>query len=332
MKALISPTAGGPETLVFRDLPEPEIGPNELLVRVKACGINYPDGLIIRDKYQIKPPRPFSPGSEIAGIVEKVGAGVTRFAIGQRVLARLGWGGMAEQIAVSQDRCTRIDDAMPFDEAAAFIFTYGTAYYALVTRGGLTPGDTVLVLGAAGGVGLASVQVARALGARVVAAASSEARVAVAVANGAERGVLYPRNLPGTSELRDLSKRFKDACGEAGATIVVDPVGGPYAEPALRAMAPGGRYLVVGFVAGIPSIPLNLPLLKSCSIVGVEWGSFVRGNADAANAQAEALLELYRGGKLSPVISERFEFEDAPAAIAQLEDRTSTGKVVVTFR
>ena len=326
MRALLSVDAGGPESLVFRDVPEPECGPTDVLVQVKACGINFPDSLIIRDKYQIKPPRPFSPGSEIAGVVEEVGTSVTRFARGQHVLARLGWGGMAEKIAVAQERCLRIDDDMPFEDAAAFIFTYGTAYHALVDRAGVKAGETVLVLGAAGGVGLATVQIAAALGATVIAAASSEERVALACANGATRGVVYPRE---AENQRGLAALFKEACGPAGADIIVDPMGGPFAEPALRTIARNGRYLVVGFVAGIPSIPLNLPLLKSSSIVGVEWGSFVRADPVAAERQGDALLNLYRQGKIKPVISETFAWADATSAIARIEQRTSKGKQVV---
>ena len=331
MRALLSEEAGGPETLVFRDVPEPSVGPGDLLVRVKAFGINFPDGLIIRDKYQIRPPRPFSPGSEIAGIVEAVGSSVARFAHGDHVLARLGWGGMAEMVAVAQERCLRIEKSMPFEDAAGFIFTYGTAYHALVDRALLKSGDTVLVLGAAGGVGLAAVQVAKALGADVVAAASSADRVALARANGADRGVVYPRGPFGPDDARLLAAAFKAACSAGGANIIVDPIGGPYAEPALRAVAHNGRYLVVGFVAGIPSVPLNLPLLKSSTIVGVEWGSFVRGDPAAAEAQGVALLELYRQGRLKPVISKTFAFSDAPIAIAQLEGRSATAKIIVSL-
>ena len=262
MKALISVAAGGPETLVFRDMPEPNFGPSEVLVRVKACGINFPDGLLIRDKYQIRPPRPFSPGSEISGVVEAVGSAVTRFAPGDHVLARLGWGGLAQTVAVAQERCLIIDKTMPFDEAAAFIFAYGTAYHALVDRGTLKPGDVVLVLGAAGGVGMAAVGIAKALGATVVAAASSAEKRDVAIAGGADRGVVYPRDMLTTDQSRDLALAFKEACGAAGADIVVDPVGGAYTEPALRTTARNGRYLVIGFVAGIPSIPLQSALAE----------------------------------------------------------------------
>ena len=329
MKALVSVEAGGPESLVFLDVPEPAIGPTDLLVRVKACGINFPDGLIIRDKYQIRPPRPFSPGSEISGVVEKVGPAVTKFAPGEHVLARLGWGGMAEKIAVAQERCLRIDDDMPFEAAAAFIFTYGTAYHALIDRAGLKAGDSVLVLGAAGGVGLATVQIASALGANVTAATSSEERTALAKAHGAVRGIVYPRGPFSPEDSRRLAASMREACGLSGANIIVDPIGGPFAEPALRAIARNGRYLVVGFVAGIPSIPLNLPLLKSSSIIGVEWGSFVRADPVAAERQGDALLAFYRQGKIKPVVSQRLAWANAPLAIAQLEQRATTGKLVV---
>lgn len=252
MKAVLSRDAGDPETLVLAELPEPVPGPKEVLVAVKACGINFPDALLIQDKYQIRPPRPFAPGSEISGVVAQVGAGVVRFQPGQHVIGRLGWGGLAERVAVPEDRCIAIDAEMPFEQAAAFIFTYGTAHYALVDRGEVMPGETVLVLGASGGVGIAAVQTAKALGARVIAAASSAERLAVALANGAERGVVYPRSLDNKDAARALAAEFKEACGATGADVVLDPVGGPYAEPALRAMARNGRYLVIGFTAGIP--------------------------------------------------------------------------------
>jgi NADPH2:quinone reductase len=329
VKAVLSREAGDPDTLVLADLPEPVPGPSDVLVAVKACGINFPDGLLIRDKYQIRPPRPFAPGSEISGVVAQVGAAVSRFQPGQHVIGRLGWGGLAERVAVPEDRCIAIDAEMPFDQAAAFIFTYGTAHYALVDRGHVTPGETVLVLGASGGVGIAAVQTAKALGARVVAAASSADRLAVALANGAERGVVYPRSLADKDSARALAAEFKEACGVSGADIVLDPVGGPYAEPALRAVARNGRYLVVGFTAGIPAIPLNLPLLKSCSVVGVDWGAFVRGDPASAEVNASAALALYGAGKLSPLVSERFTLAEAAAAITRLESRAATGKLVV---
>nr|WP_247800798.1 NADPH:quinone oxidoreductase family protein [Bradyrhizobium sp. 191] len=314
---------------MLAELPEPVPGPKEVLVAVKACGINFPDALLIQDKYQIRPPRPFAPGSEISGVVAQVGAGVVRFQPGQHVIGRLGWGGLAERVAVPEDRCIAIDAEMPFEQAAAFIFTYGTAHYALVDRGEVMPGETVLVLGASGGVGIAAVQTAKALGARVIAAASSAERLAVALANGAERGVVYPRSLDNKDAARALAAEFKEACGATGADVVLDPVGGPYAEPALRAMARNGRYLVIGFTAGIPAIPLNLPLLKSCSVIGVDWGAFVRGDPAGAQTNAASALELYRAGKLSPLVSERFTLAEAPSAIARLKSRTAIGKLVV---
>lgn len=314
---------------MLAELPEPVPGPKEVLVAVKACGINFPDALLIQDKYQIRPPRPFAPGSEISGVVAQVGAGVARFQPGQHVIGRLGWGGLAERVAVPEDRCIAIDAEMPFEHAAAFIFTYGTAHYALVDRGEVMPGETVLVLGASGGVGIAAVQTAKALGARVIAAASSAERLAVALANGAERGVVYLRSLDNKDAARALAAEFKEACGATGADVVLDPVGGPYAEPALRAMARNGRYLVIGFTAGIPAIPLNLPLLKSCSVIGVDWGAFVRGDPAGAQTNAASALELYRAGKLSPLVSERFTLAEAPAAIARLKSRTAIGKLVV---
>ncbi len=329
MKALLSLSPGGPETLVIREIADPIAGEDDVVVRVAMCGVNFPDALLIRDLYQIKPPRPFSPGAEISGTVESIGSQVTRFKVGDRVIGRCGWGGMAEKIVLPQDRCVSIPDSMPFDQAAAFIFTYGTAHYALCDRAHLCAGETVLVLGASGGVGLAAIQIARAIGARVVAAASSPEKLAIAVGQGAESGVVYPKGPLDGEASKALAAEFKKVCGPNGVDVVFDPVGGAYAEPALRTMALDGRYLVVGFTAGIPKIPLNLVLLKSCQIVGVDWGAFVRRSVAGADANAQAALALYAAGQLVPFISARFPLADAPAALTLLEQRKSSGKIVV---
>jgi NADPH2:quinone reductase len=330
MQALLSDAPGGPESLVLQDIADPAPGAHDVVIRVARCGVNFPDGLLIRDLYQIKPPRPFSPGAEVSGIVDAIGTEVTRFKVGDRVIGRAGWGGMAEKIRLGEDRCIGMPDAMSFDDAAAFIFTFGTAHYALVDSAHLQAGETVLVLGASGGVSLAAIQVARALGARVIAAASSPEKVSLAVDQGAEAGVVYP---PGPLDA-EASKRFaaalKEACGPNGVDVVVDPVGGSYAEPALRSMALDGRYLVVGFTAGIPRIALNLVLLKSCQIVGVDWGAFVRRSASGAEANAQAALALYTAGKIRPFISARFALRDAASAIRMLEGRQASGKLVIT--
>lgn len=329
MKALVSEGPGGPETLVLRDLPEPQPGPGEVLVAVRACGVNYPDVLIIQDKYQFRPPRPFAPGAEIAGIVERVGDGVTAFKPGDRVLGSLLAGGMAEKAVVPAEKCLGIPDTMPFDEASAFILTYATSYHALKNRAALKPGETLLVLGAAGGVGLAAVELGRAMGARVIAAVSSEDKLAIARRHGAQSGFVYGAAPSSKEESKALADAFKAACGEGGADVIYDPVGGDYAEAALRAIAWEGRYLVVGFPAGIPRLPLNLTLLKSCQVVGVFWGEFARRDPQASAENNRALLDLYAAGAIRPFVSERFPLARGADAIARLASRNATGKLVV---
>lgn len=331
MQALVSEAVGGPDSLVLRDLPVPVPAVGEILIRVRACGVNYPDTLMIEDKYQFRPVRPYAPGGEVAGEVIALGAEVTGFALGDRVIALVGHGGMAAQVAARAAKCLPMPDGMPFDEAAAFIFTYGTSYHALKQRASLKAGDTLLVLGAAGGVGLAAVELGAAMGARVVAAASSEEKVALAKAHGAADGVVYPRgpfDKDGTKALADL---FKNACGKQGADVIYDAVGGDYAEAALRAIAWEGRFLVVGFPAGIPRIPLNLALLKGCQIVGVFWGSFTeRDPVDNASNNAE-LVAFYAAGKIRPHVSLRFPLAAGGRAIRELSERRALGKIVVTL-
>jgi NADPH2:quinone reductase len=331
MKALLSVAVGGPDTLVIKDLPGPVPGAGAVVVSVKACGVNYPDVLIIEDKYQFKPPRPFSPGGEISGVVKAVGEGVTHLKVGDRVLGNTGSGGMAEEIAVDAGRLTPIPESMPFDEAAAFMMTYGTSYYALKDRGHLKPGQTLLVLGAAGGVGLAAVELGASMGARVVAAASSQEKVDLALAHGAASGVVYPTGPFDRDGQKALAELFKGACGAAGADIVYDAVGGDYAEAALRAIAWEGRFLVIGFPAGIPRIPLNLALLKSCDIVGVFWGAAVARDPAGHKRNVAELMDLYAAGKIRPHVSERFPLARAGEAISHLAARKALGKVVVTI-
>ena len=331
MKALLSEGPSGPETLVLRDVPVPEPGAGEVRVAVKSCGVNFPDFLIIQDKYQFKPPRPFAPGAEIAGVVEAVGPKVEGLSVGQRVIGSVLSGGMAEKAIVQAGRCLPIPDAMPFDEASAFILTYATSYHALKQRADLKPGETLLVLGAAGGVGLAAVELGRAMGARVVAAVSSEEKLALALSRGAESGFVYGEAPADKDASKAMADAFKAACGEGGADVIYDPVGGAYAEPALRSIAWEGRYLVVGFPAGIPRLPLNLTLLKSCQVVGVFWGGFVaRDPATSARNNAE-LLDLYAKGVIRPHVSERYPLERGGEAIRRLADRGAQGKLVVTL-
>jgi NADPH:quinone reductase len=330
MKALLSHSPGPPETLHVENVPNPKPGRGEVLLAVKACSVNYPDLLIIQDLYQFKPTRPFSPGSEVCGVVEALGDGVDSVKIGERVIAMTGWGGMAEKLVAPADRCFPIPDTMPTDDAAAFILTYGTAYHALQDRAGIRAGESLLVLGAAGGVGLAAVELGKALGARVIAAASSPEKLAFARQRGADLGVVYPHGPFDKAGVKALADLFKSVCGQSGADVIYDPVGGDYAEAALRAIAWDGRFLVIGFPAGIPRIPLNLPLLKSCAIVGVFWGEFSRRDPKGNAANTRALLELYGRGAIKPQISERYPLEQGGKAIARLATRASMGKIIVT--
>ncbi|MFN3512532.1 MAG: NADPH:quinone oxidoreductase family protein [Phenylobacterium sp.] len=332
MKALLSKVVGGPETLVLEDVASPEAKPGFAVVEVKAVGVNFPDVLIIEDKYQFKPARPFSPGGEVSGVVKAVGEGVTNVKPGDRVLGNTGWGGMAQEIAMEAGRLTVIPDAMPFDEAAAFIMTYGTSYHALKDRADLKPGQTLLVLGAAGGVGLAAVELGKVMGARVIAACSSQEKVDLAKAHGADEGVVYGRGPFDRDGQKQLAELFKQACGPNGADAIYDAVGGDYAEPALRSIAWEGRYLVVGFAAGdIPKIPLNLALLKGCEIVGVFWGAWVGKNPGRHAESVQELLKFYEAGKIKPHVSERFPLDKAADAIRHLASRQAMGKVVVTI-
>lgn len=328
MKALLSTAPGGPETLELTELPDPVAGPGDLLVRVRACAINFPDVLIIEDKYQLKPPRPFAPGSEIAGEVLAVGEGVDRWAPGDRLIAATGFGGLVEQIVISAKAAIPLPPERSFEHGSALLLTYATAIHALVDRGRLEAGDTLLVLGAGGGVGLAGVEIGKAFGARVIAAASSEDKLAAARAAGAEGGIVYPRDV---ADPRALSQAFKDALGPGGADVILDPVGGGYAEPALRAIAWEGRYLVVGFPAGIPQLPLNLTLLKSCDVCGVFWGAFAMRDPAANAAHVAQLFAWWAEGKIAPKVSATYPLSRAGEAIAALRDRTAIGKLVVTL-
>jgi NADPH2:quinone reductase len=328
MRALISSKIGGPETLEVAELPDPVPGDDEVVIKVKACGVNFPDSLIIEDKYQFRPTRPFSPGGEVAGIVVNVGKNVSTYQVGDRVIGWCIWGGMAEKVVAKAAKCVPMPAGMPFDEASALILTYGTSYYALKNRANLSPGETLIVMGAAGGVGLAAVELAKALNARVIAAASSEEKVEVAKKHGADTGIVYPKGPFDKQELRGLSAIFKEACPD-GADVIYDGVGGDYAEAALRSIARDGRFLVVGFPAGIPKLPLNLVLLKSCQIVGVFWADWVENNPKEFQASARELLELYSRGAIKPTISRRFPLEHGGRAIEHLAGRSAIGKIIV---
>ena len=331
MKALLSHETGGPETLTLTDLPEPVPGPKELLVRVRACAINYPDVLIIEDKYQLRPERPFAPGGEIAGEVIGVGEGVGGWAAGDRLIAVLGFGGLSEQVVVPAERAISLPKERSFEEGSALLMTYATAIHALIDRGSLQPGQTLLVLGAAGGVGIAAIEVGKALGARVVAAVSSDDKAQAARSAGADSALVYPSGPFDKDGLRALSQSFKEAVGPAGADVILDPVGGDYSEAALRSIAWEGRFLVVGFPAGIARLPLNLTLLKSCDVCGVFWGGFLARDPKRNAAHVEQLFRWWDEGKIAPRIGATYPLERAGEAIAALRDRRAIGKLVVTL-
>ena len=302
----------------------------EVIIDVKAVGINFPDTLIIEDRYQFKPARPFSPGAEVAGTVEAVGEGVKGLTRGDRVIAVPGWGGLVERLAVPAASVVKMPAGMSFETAAALLMTYGTSYYALKDRAQLKAGESLLVLGAAGGVGVAAVELGKAMGAHVIAAASTNDKVQFALEAGADNGLIYPSGAMDKAAQKALSGELKLASGRDGADVVYDAVGGDYAEPALRAMDWCGRYLVVGFPAGIPSLPLYLTLLKSVSVIGVFWGAAVMRDPAGHAANVADLMRFWTEGKIKPRISRTFPLERAADAIAALGDRSAMGKIVVT--
>lgn len=332
MRALLSIERGGPQSLVLvEDAPVPDPAPGQVRIRVRATSLNFPDLLRIEDKYQERPPRPFAPGSEVAGVVDAVGQGVTGLVAGQRVMALTGWGGLAEYVCVPAAKVSPIPDALPFDEAASMLVTYGTALHALKPRGALQAGETLLVLGASGGVGLAAIELGKALGSRVVAAASSPEKMGVAKKAGADEAVLYPVGDMTEEQQRALTAAFKAACGPEGASVIFDPVGGGYSEPAFRAIGWGGRYLVIGFATGIAKLPLNLPLLKGASLVGIFWGESVERDPAGHRLAVDELLGLYEQGLIRPRVHDRWPLERGGEALALLSSRQAVGKLVVTL-
>lgn len=321
MRAVLCKELGPPESLVVEDVPDLDALPGTVVIDVKAAGVNFPDTLVIQGQYQFKPELPFTPGGEVAGVVRQVGEGVTGVEVGQRVIGVTGTqGGFAQQARVGRAAVIPMPDSMPFEQGAGLVFTYGTSHYALRDRANLQPGETLLVLGAAGGVGLAAVQLGKAMGARVIAAASSKEKLEVCAASGADELIDY------TNE--DLRARLKDVAPD-GVDVCYDPVGGEYAEAALRRMAWNGRFLVIGFTAGIPAIPLNLVLLKSCQIVGVFWGAFtMREPARNAELMAE-LLGWVADGTVAPHVSQTYSLEEVPRALNDVIERRVTGKAIV---
>lgn len=331
MKALRTHAVGGPDTLTLDELDSPVPGPGQVRIKVKACSINFPDVLIIQDLYQFKPQRPFSPGGEVAGIVDALGEGVTGWNVGDRVIAMMGNGGLAEEVLADAARMWPLPADASFETGASLLMTYGTNMHGLLDRGHLKAGDTLLVLGAAGGVGLAAVELGKAYGAKVVAAVSSEDKAAVVREHGADEVVVYPRAPLDKDQSKALAEAFKAACGPNGANVVYDIIGGDYSEPAVRSIAWEGRFCVVGFTAGIAKLPLNLTLLKSCDVCGVFWGAFAARDPQANAKHIATLFELLKAGKINPKVSATFPLERGGEAIQLLADRKAIGKVVVTM-
>ena len=330
MKALLSKAPGAPETLELDDIDAPVAGKGQVVVDVKAVGVNYPDVLMLQDMYQFKPQRPFAPGGELAGVISSIGEGVTGMKPGDRVMGSLGTGGMAEQVAVDATRVRPFPEEMSFEEAAALLMTYGTSYYALKDRGNIKPGESLLVLGAAGGVGLAAVELGKAMGMTVIAACSTQEKVDLCLEKGADKGLVYPSGDLDRAQQKELSEQIK-TLGGGGVDVIYDAVGGAYAEPSLRAMNWDGRFLVIGFPAGIPKMPLNLTLLKSCQIVGVFWGAAVARDPEANEQNIRELFDLYKAGKIKPHVSNTYPLAEGAKAIRELMDRKAKGKVVVTI-
>ena len=324
MKAVLCKQYGPPESLVIEELPAQRPGPGEVVVSVKAASVNFPDVLIIQNKYQFKPPLPFSPGSELAGVVKEVGAGVSNVRAGDRVIAFTTYGAFAEEVKTEAARLLPLPEKMDFVTGAAFLLTYATSDHALRDRGALKAGETLLVLGAAGGVGLAAIEIGKALGARVIACASSEDKLAVCREHGADATLNYATE--------DLRERVKALTEGRGVDVVYDAVGGAYTEPAFRSLAWRGRLLVVGFAAGeIPKLPLNLALLKGAAVVGVFWGDFARREPKAFAESVRQLARWYGEGRLRPHVSQTLPLERAAEAIQLLASRKAKGKVVLTI-
>ena len=329
MKAFLCKEFGPVDSHQVEEVDEPVAGPGQVVVDIKATGISFPDVLIVQGLYQFKPPFPFSPGSEISGVVSSVGEGVTMHQEGDRVMGSIGSGGLREKGVYLEQQLMPVPESMDFNTAAGFPLNYGTTYHAFKQRGELKAGQSVLVLGAGGGLGITAIHIAKAMGAKVIAAASSQEKIDLCKKEGADEGIIYERDMD-----RDLQKKFSDQIKEVtggGVDMIYDLVGGDYAEPALRAIARHGKYLVIGFTAGIPKMPLNLTLLKECQIVGVFWGQFA-GVDQAENQQNfKELFDLHAEGKIKPFVTETYTLDESATAIKTLEDRKVLGKVVVSM-
>ena len=330
MKALQCTELGGPEKLKVNDVPEPKVIQDHVVIDNKAASVNFPDVLMIQGLYQFQPELPFCPGGESSGIVSAIGEGVENIEIGDRVFAMTGLGAFAEKIVVHKSSVVRIPETMNYETAAALPMTYGTSLYALKQRAELKEGETLLVLGAAGGVGLATVELGKAMGAKVIAAASSQEKIDLCMKHGADEGFIYPSVNLDRDQQKELSSKIKELTGGIGVNVVYDPIGDAYSEPCIRATAWDGRYLVIGFAAGeIPKIPINLALLKGMKIVGVFWGAWVGMFPEENKQNFQELFELHSQGKINPEVSDSFLLEDGASAIAHLKDRKAKGKVII---
>ena len=332
MKAMLCRAYGPPETMTLDDLPPLKAGPGQVVISVKACGVNFPDVLMIQNKYQFKPSLPFAPGGEVAGTIKEVGEGVESLKVGDRVAAAIRAGGFAEEALADARRCIPIPESLGYELAACFMVAYGTSFHALKDRARLKPGETLVVLGASGGVGIAAVELGAAMGARVIAGASAPERVDFAKTRGAGDGFVYPAVPLSKDQQKAMADEIKRLTGGAGADVLFDPVGDDYSEPALRAMAWRGRYLVVGFAAGkIAHMPLNLVLLKGCDILGVSWSAASARDPKGLVADLNLLAGWIAEGKLKPHISATYKLEHACEAVRVLMDRKARGKIVVTM-
>lgn len=322
MKAVLCKAYGAPSSLVLEDVPAKQPGKKEILLEIKACSVNFPDTLIIQGKYQFKPELPFSPGSDVAGIVKAVGEGVTQYKVGDEIFSLVPHGGFAEEIVIHEKACFPKPPQMSFPIVASFLMAYGTSYHALKDRARLKEGETLVVLGASGGVGLAAVELGKIMGAKIIACASTDEKLALCKEYGADECINYSKE--------DLKNRIKELTDGKGADVVYDPVGGNFSEAALRATGRGGRFCVVGFATGdIPKIPMNLPLLKECQIVGIFWGQFAMKDSMKNMANTMELLQFYFDKKINPHIHATYPLEEAHLALEEMENRKVKGKVVV---
>ena len=332
MKALQCVELGGPDKLKINEVDSPSVIPGHVVIDVKSGSINFPDVLMIQGLYQFQPPLPFTPGGESAGIISEVGEDVTKFKVGDKVFAMTGTGAFAEKILAHEASCMLIPDSMDYDSAAALSMTYGTSLYALKQRANIQPGETLLVLGASGGVGIAAIELGKAMGAKVIAAASTQDKVDMCMAHGADKGFIYPSGNLDRDQQKQLSNKIKELTDGMGANVVYDPVGDSYSEPCLRATAWEGRYLVIGFAAGeIPKIPLNITLLKGCQIVGVFWGAWVGMHPGENNKNFDELFKLHAEGKINPEVSQKYALENSADAFSHLANRKAKGKVIINM-